>query len=55
MENKEEKDQKVLMVRLPLEVHSEAKSMAAKKNITLSTYVRRALHVAIKTDKDRGL
>lgn len=49
------KEIKVLYVEMPIELHAEAKVMAAKKNVTLSTYVRRALLRALREDKSRGL
>ena len=48
-------EQKILIVRLPIDLHAEAKIKATKKNQTLSAYVRRALFEAIKKDKEYGL
>ena len=46
---------KNLLVRLSLDLHSEIKIMAIKKNQTLSSYVRRALVEAIKKDNEHKL
>lgn len=48
------KEEKILIVRLPIDLHAESKVMATRKNQTLSKYVRLALLQSIKKDKDLG-
>ena len=54
-DEKEKEVEKSIMVRLPIDMHTEVKIAAAKKKQTLSTYVRRALWVALKSDQYKGL
>ena len=46
---------KALYIKIPVDIHAEAKMIAIKKGITLSTYVRRAIVESLKKDKQRGL
>jgi len=49
------KDKKRLATQLPSEMYNKIKANAAYKNISIRTYVLRALAKELALDKDRGL
>jgi hypothetical protein len=49
------KDKKRLATQMPAEMYNRIKANAAYKNISIRTYVLRALAKELALDKDRGL